>query len=392
MTGSIQVNKGKWYCVLNMKDEYGKRKLKWFSTGLPEKGNKRAAKEKLEQLIQKYGECNTLTRFADMSFSNYCDYWLEHKKQSLEITTYEGYEIRIKHIQEYFEPKKTALSKVTSRDIKLLYEYLLREGNRSKYKKDKGLSERTVKEISLLVKAVFRDPVVFGDIPNSPAENIEVPKKRRTNVKKGTFIDSNDLKYLKAAVKCHILAELILITLVYGLRRSEVLGLRWSAINFEKNTLEINHTVVKVKKQTAKDTAKTEASYRTYPLSEYTTELLLKVKERQDLYRKLLGKEYHESDYVFTWQDGRCFSTDYITKTFKKIVKKEENLSSELTFHDLRKSCVSMMVEDGYNVKEIQEWVGHTDVKTTLDIYAKVKETRKNYIAVNMGEKFKNIS
>ena len=66
MTGSIQVNKGKWYCVLNMKDEYGKRKLKWFSTGLPEKGNKRAAKEKLEQLIQKYGECNTLTRFADM--------------------------------------------------------------------------------------------------------------------------------------------------------------------------------------------------------------------------------------------------------------------------------------------------------------------------------------
>ena len=156
--------------------------------------------------------------------------------------------------------------------------------------------------------------------------------------------------------------------------------------------MEINHTVVKVKKQTAKDTAKTEASYRTYPLSEYTTELLLKAKERQDLYRKLLGKEYHESDYVFTWQDGRCFSTDYITKTFKKIIKKEENLSSELTFHDLRKSCVSMMVEDGYNVKEIQEWVGHTDVKTTLDIYAKVKETRKNYIAVNMGEKFKNIS
>jgi len=51
-----------------------------------------------------------------------------------------------------------------------------------------------------------------------------------------------------------------------------------------------------------------------------------------------------------------------------------------------------MIVEDGYNVKEIQEWVGHTDVKTTLDIYAKVKETRKNYIAVNMGEKFKNIS
>lgn len=391
MTGSVQVSKGKWYCVLNMKDENGKRKLKWFSTGLSEKGNKKAAKAKLAELLMKYGECNTVTKFAEMPFTEYCNYWLEHKKQSLEISTYEGYEIRIRHVQDYFGSRNTLLSRVTPRDIKQLYEYLLQKGNKSRYKKYKGLSERTVKEIALLVKAMFREAVLLGDIPNSPAEGIAVPKKRGSVAKRAVFIDSSDLKYLKMAVKGHILEELILITLVYGLRRSEVLGLRWSAIDFEKNTMEINHTVVKVKKQIAKDTTKTNASRRIYPLSEYTKGLLQKVKQRQEHYKNLFKSEYIDSDYIFTWQDGRCFSTDYITKAFKKIVIKDDNLSSELTFHDLRKSCVSMMVEDGYNIKEIQEWVGHSDVKTTLDIYAKVKESRKYYIADNIGKKFKDV-
>lgn len=71
----------------------------------------------------------------------------------------------------------------------------------------------------------------------------------------------------------------------------------------------------------------------------------------------MFGNEYQKTDYVFTWQDGRPIQPDYVTKAFKKIVKKSESLSTELTFHDLRKSCVSMMVEDGYSVKEVQKWV-----------------------------------
>lgn len=115
----------------------------------------------------------------------------------------------------------------------------------------------------------------------------------------------------------------------------------------------------------------------------------MKVKNKQQHNKLLFGKDYQEREYIFTWQDGRPISPDYVTKSFIKIVSKNDSLSSELTFHDLRKSCVSMMVDDGYSIKEIQKWIGHANVETTLNIYAKVKESRKAHISKNLGEKFK---
>ena len=138
--------------------------------------------------------------------------------------------------------------------------------------------------------------------------------------------------------------------------------------------------MIKVKEKIAKDTTKTEASYRTYPLHNYIGNMLLEMRNRQKKNRLLFGNEYQDSDYIFTWQDGRPFSPNYVTKAFKKIVGQSEHLSSDLTFHNLRKSCVSMLLEEGYSVKEIQEWVEHADASTTMNIYAKVKESKKRDI------------
>lgn len=99
------------------------------------------------------------------------------------------------------------------------------------------------------------------------------------------------MKILLSEIQGYILKEMIIVTLFYGLRRLEALGLRWSAVDFEQHEVHINHTVVKVKEKIAKDTTKTEASYRTYSLP----------------------------DYIFTWQGGRPFFLDYVTKAFKKI-------------------------------------------------------------------------
>lgn len=389
MTGSVQLNKGYWYCVLNMRDENGKPKKKWISTGLPEKGNKRKAEKRLQELKVKYGDNNVVTNYADMLFSDYCDYWLKSKKISLDVITYEGYEIRIKHIKQYFGDRGILLSKITPRNIKEFYEYLLTEGNMAKYKKNKGLSYRTVKDISLLLKAILREALLVGDILDNPAERAEVPKKKQERKKEDVYIDVEEIPFLYEAIKGHILEELIMITLYLGLRRSEVLGLKWSALDFEKSEVHINHTIVKVKESIAKDTTKTEASYRKYPLSEVPKEMFLRLKRKQEINRKLFGSEYIDSDYIFTWEDGRLISPDYVTKAFKKIVKKSEHLSSELTFHDLRKSCVTMMILGGYSVKETQEWVGHADVETTLKYYTKMKESKKIDIALKMDEKFK---
>lgn len=388
MTGSVQLNKGKWYCVLNMKDEEGKRKQKWISTGLAERGNKKKAQEMLSQLLVKYAGHDTITDYAGRPFAEYCDYWLKGKKGAIEDSTFQGYEIRVEHIKEFFALRKTILSKVSPRDVKEFYEYLLRDGNKARYKRNNGLSQRTIKEIALLLKAILNQAVCLGDIVSNPTEGIPIPGKRQKNLKPDIYIDENDMGVLLAEIRGHILEELIAVTLFYGLRRSEVLGLKWSAVDFEKGSLQINHTVVRVKETIEKDTTKSQASYRTYPLPEYIRTELLKIQRRQQENRKVFGDEYHLSDYVFTWPDGRPIAPDYVTKAFKKIVERCDALPSALSFHDLRKSCVSMMVEDGYSVKEIQRWIGHADAKTTLNIYAKVKESKKEHIAENMGKKF----
>lgn len=392
MTGSVQLSKNYWYCVLNMRDENGKPKKKWISTGLPQKGNKKKAQAILNELLVQYEGHDVITNYAEMPFSEYCDHWLKGKKETIELTTYQGYEYRIAHIRRYFENRKTILSKVTPRDIKEFYEYLLTDGNMARYKRNKGLSQKSIKEIALLLKAILKEATLLGDISVNPAENITIPKKKQEKVKEEIFIDKDDLQILLTEIKGHILENVIIVALFYGLRRSEVLGLKWSAIDFDKATLHISHTVVKIKDKITKDSTKTQASYREYPLSSYIKEKLQKVKKVQQANRVLFGEAYEHSDYVFTWEDGRPISPDYVTKGFKKIVERSEHLSSELSFHDLRKSCVSMMVEDGYNVKEIQKWVGHADVQTTLNIYAKVKESKKTYIAENLGEKFEGIS
>lgn len=388
MTGSVHVKSGKWYCVLNMKDENGKRKLKWIGTGLPEKGNKKRAESILREKIAQYGACDRITNYAEMLFAEYCDIWLSEKKKSIEITTYEGYAIRISHIKDFFTPRKTVLSKVTPRDIKEFYDYLLCTGNKAKYKHSNGLSSRTIKEIALLLKAIFKEAALLGDIPYNPAENIPIPNKKRESTKTEVFLDADDMKILLSEIQGHVLEEMIIVTLFYGLRRSEALGLRWSAVDFEKHEVHINHTVVKVKEKIAKDTTKTEASYRTYPLPDYIGNMLVEMRDRQKDYKLLFGNEYQDSDYIFTWQNGQPFSPDYVTKAFKKIVERNEHLSSELAFHDLRKSCVAMMVEEGYSVKEIQKWVGHADASTTMNIYAKVKESKKRDIGDKMSKKF----
>ncbi len=388
MTGSVQVKNGKWYCILNMKDETGKRKLKWIGTGLPEKGNKKRAESILREKIAQYGTCGKITNYAEMPFAEYCDIWLNSKKKSLEITTYEGYAIRISHIKDFFTSRKITLSKVAPRDIKEFYDYLLCRGNKAKYRHSDGLSSRTIKEIALLLKAVLKEAALLGDIPCNPAENIPVPYKKRESAKAEVFLDAEDMKILLSEIQGHVLEEMIIVTLFYGLRRSEALGLRWSAVDFDRHEVQINHTVVKVKEKIAKDTTKTEASYRIYPLPDYIGSMLLEMRDRQKKNKLLFGNEYQDSDYIFTWQDGRPFSPDYVTKAFKKIVGRSEHLSSDLTFHDLRKSCVSMMVEEGYSIKEIQKWVGHADASTTMNIYAKVKESKKQDIGEKMSRKF----
>ena len=175
---------------------------------------------------------------------------------------------------------------------------------------------------------------------------------------------------------------MIYITLYYGLRRSKVFWLKWSAIDFKKDRIKINHTVVKHTSLVAKYKTKTEDSRRKYTLLSKIKEILLKVKLKQ----KAFGKEYQNTDYVFIWPDGRLYHPNYITKEFQNVLAK--NHFPKMLFHDLRHSCASILYDKQWQLKDIQTWLGHSNIETTGNIYTHITNARKEILAKNLEHTF----
>ena len=171
----------------------------------------------------------------------------------------------------------------------------------------------------------------------------------------------------------------------YGLRRSEVLGLKWSAIDFKEETLCIRHTVCQGTidgeyKMVQKDLTKNKASMRTLPLIPEIKELLLETKEKQERNRKKCRKSYCQDylEYICVDDMGMLLKPNFITQHLQLVLKKHG--LKHIRFHDLRHSCASLLLANGVSLKEIQDWLGHSDFGTTVHInyphtsdYLKVK-------------------
>ena len=219
---------------------------------------------------------------------------------------------------------------------------------------------------------------------NNPCDYISLPKAERYDAK---FYSAKQLNALFTAIKDEPLYPLIYFTAVFGLRRSEVLGLKWDSVDFENNTITVKHTVVRFSEVIEKDTTKNAASYRTYPLSAEAKAILLDLKGLENEYRILFGNEYFESDYIFKWENGKPYTPDFVSRKFHKLLEKYE--FPIIRFHDLRHSCASLLIANGFSLKDIQEWLGHSDIQTTANIYAHLDVERKNKIANSMSNTLK---
>ena len=176
----------------------------------------------------------------------------------------------------------------------------------------------------------------------------------------------------------------------YGLRRAEVMGLRWEAIDFEAKTLTIRHIVTSTRIDGKKilveaDRAKTKSSLRTLPLVDPIAERLKAVKEQQEYNQKICGNCYNQEylGYVFVDAMGNLIQPDSVTTGFPQLLK--ENGLRRIRFHDLRHSCASLLLKEGVPMKQIQEWLGHSDISTTANIYAHLDSQSKNLSARTMA-------
>ena len=210
---------------------------------------------------------------------------------------------------------------------------------------------------------------------------------KKISTREKTFLTADMANDLLKAFEGHPLQALVYVTLYYGLRRSEVLGLRWSAIDFDRNTLSINHTVVKNRTIVEKDTVKSQTSFHTYLLIEDVKNVLLQEYKKKEENAQKFASAYKNTDYVFTWEDGTLFRPDYITRGFQRVLK--HNGLPMMRFHDLRHSTASILYDKGWDIKDIQSWLRHSSIDVTSDIYTHITEDRKSRMATELNSTFK---
>ena len=366
IAGHLQIKNDNYYMVLNYTDANGKRRQPWIPTGLPAKGNKRRAEKLLldtrksfvPPVVSKENEDIS----SDMLFADYMETWLEIIRGSVEKTTFSSYTQMVKKkIVPYFRDTGLTLGSIQAKHIQSFYVYEL-----------KSVSASTVIHEHANIHKALKYAVKMDLIPFNPADKVERPKKQKYIA---DYYRLDELEKLFEVTKDHPYSLLIQMTAFYGLRRSEALGLKWDAIDFERNTITIRHIVTEAEVDgksviISEDRAKTKSSLRSLPLVGHFREKLLELKEQQKENKRVCGNcySYDYDGYIFVDAMGTIFNPNAVTENFSKILKR--NGLRHIRFHDLRHSCASLLLANDVPMKQIQEWLGHSDISTTANIYS----------------------
>ena len=330
--------------MLNYTDSLGKRKTKWISTGLTVKGNKKRAEAILMDARRNFNPEEPKVMNGDILFADYMEKWLDIIKSSVAVPTFASYSTTVKKIvAPYFREKEVTLKNLTAKDIQ---EFYLSELER--------VSPSSVIHYHANIHKALKYAVKIDLIDVNPADKVERPKKDRYV---GSFYDADEVNALFEAAKGTKLELPILFGAFYGLRRSEAIGLKWDAIDFEQNTITIRHTVTSCdldgkRVLVASDTTKTKSSMRTLPLVPFMRERLLALKEEQQENRRLCGRSYIKDyiGYVCVNEIGDLIKPHYVTESFPKLLK--ANGLRHIRYHDLRHKY-DLMIEDLLTMAEL---------------------------------------
>lgn len=379
VTGSIYERKGIYYAIVSYYVD-GRRKQKSVSTGLSVKGNKRRALEFLENLKRTYETKESMENMdgSRLLMTDYMDEWLKIVKPLVERATYKSYDNMVSaRIRPHFEKLNLLLTEVEPKHIKMLYDEIL----------EQGYTTNTVIHYHAVLHQALAYAVKNDYILSNPADRVKRPKK---NKHISSFYTKDEILTLLDIAKDDPIYIPIVLSTYYGFRRSETLGMRWSAIDFENKTITVNHKVTELTENGktivyAEDKLKTKSSYRTLPLIPVVEEKLLEHKAKLERNQKLFGNNYCKEymDYVCVDEMGKLFRPNFVSDHFGWLLKKYG--LKKLTFKELRHSCASMLVAEGIPMKSIQEWLGHSNFSTTADIYSHIDYHAKQQSAAAIG-------
>jgi integrase len=294
------------------------------------------------------------------------DRWLALREGIEENTraTYENY------IRAYLKPnlEYVRLSDLTSIAIDEFTSKLTRRGKRTKNGvQGAGLpvSARVKQYAFLILNAVLNQAVRWGFIASNPADGAMRPPKSKT--RRRVWTQEQARQFLEA-IRGDRLEALYRILILTGPRRGELLGLRWSAIDWKRSTIRLDHSVVFINgKRHAKDRLKNEASHRTFTVPHEVLTLLRARRKSYDAERKLAGVNWNEGDYIFCSSVGTPLYESTLREHHKSLVERAG--VPFITLHEIRHTYTSLARLAGVDIKEVSRRLGHASVQTTTDTY-----------------------
>lgn len=231
-----------------------------------------------------------------------------------------------------------------------------------------GLAPKTVRNVHAMIHRALADAVAWKYIHNNPASNVKPPKLPRTRRK---VWRPEEIRTFLASVQHDRFAALFLLELTTGIRRGQICGLKWSAVDLEAGKVTVHDSRVVVKGLAReKDGGKTRNADQTISIDPATVAALRKWREIQEREREFFGSEYHPGGYVFTFNDGRPPHPDTIRQRFERLAAAAG--LSQITFHDLRHSYATGALRAGISPKVVSQRIGHANVGFFLQTYAHI--------------------
>ena len=314
MTGSLQIKNENYYAVLNFRDKSGKRVQKWFNLNMPVKGNKRRAEVALTELLVQYQGYEAIEPMM-LLLSQHIAQWLEANRPNIAVTTYDQYcNILNNHIRPYFDPRGITGSKLTAGDLEDYYAFKIAG----------GLSPNSVIKHHAVIRTALQWAVKHRYIRENVADFAEKPSHVRYHGAEPYTIQ--EIAALLQATADEPIAVPIFLASFYGLRRSEVLGLRWSSIDFQNGVFSISTTVVREKHgdqivAVVRDqTTKTESSMRTLPLCPYTYQYFSNLRQYQLYQQEICCNcfDMRYTDFLCVDQMGPCYNQTTSRRSFSR--------------------------------------------------------------------------
>ena len=291
------------------------------------------------------------------------------------------YELHQKDIEDFIH-QEIRICDERSLQRQKIREEAEKSGKKPSFSSQDAPFYKSIKKHVNVLSQMLKYAVTVDDIPYNVADKIDKAIFRKLGGERfrGNSYTSEEVKKLQKAVMGTEIEVPVMLALTLALRRSEVIGLRWSAIDFEHDVVHINHTcVIQDNKPKYVDLTKNASSHADMYLSKSVKEYLTSVKKRQEEDKNFYGKGYVDSDYVCRHSDGSLIKPNYVSQNFPKFL--EANNLKRIRFHDLRHISGSIVLNSTGDLKLTSEYLRHSSIQVTGDIYSHVDLGRKKTAA-----------